>query len=232
ARAVACSWGTTSAYLRGQIVYRIAEMLEGRRLQFEAELEQQGLRKVAATAEVTAAIDRLVYYAGWSDKMQQIFSAVNPVSSSHFNFSVCEPTGVVAIIAPQDFGLLGLVSNIAPAVAAGNTCVVLASESYPLSAITFAEVLNSSDVPAGVVNILTGRRAELLTHFSSHMDVNAIIYCGDHADEICTVQKASAENVKRAILRRGVKWASPDSQSPYMMLDTQEIKTTWHPIGT
>lgn len=232
ARAATCAWGSASAYLRGQIMYRIAEILEGRRLQFEDELQQQGMRPAAATAEVTAAIDRLVYYAGWSDKMQQIFSAVNPVNSSHFNFSVCEPTGVVAIMAPRESGLLGLISNIAPAITAGNTCVVLASDAYPLTAITFAEVLNSSDVPGGVVNILTGRRAELLTHFSSHMDVNAVIYCGNDPQEICTVKKSSADNVKRAIVRRNVKWTSAEAQSPYTMLDTQETKTTWHPIGT
>jgi acyl-CoA reductase-like NAD-dependent aldehyde dehydrogenase len=231
ARDAAAPWSKASSYLRGQILYRIAEILEGRRDQFEAELVQQGARRAAAASEVTAAIDRLVYYAGWSDKMQQIFSAVNPVSSAHFNFSMCEATGVVAIIAPGESGLLGLVSNIAPAIVAGNSCVVLASSQFPLTSITFAEVLNSSDVPAGVVNILTGHRSDLLSHFASHMDVNALVYCGNDVKEIKAAQLASAENVKRAVIRRTTKWNHADAQSPYMILDTQEIKTTWHPIG-
>ena len=151
-------WSASSAYLRGQILYRIAEMLEGRSDQFVAELALQGLSKRKAKKEVESSIDRLIYYAGWSDKYQQIFSAVNPVSSSHFNFSVLEPTGVVSVIAPDDTSLLGLVSNIAPVIVGGNTCVVLASEALPLCAISFAEVLHASDVPGGVVNILTGFR--------------------------------------------------------------------------
>ncbi|HEY7741284.1 MAG TPA: aldehyde dehydrogenase family protein, partial [Steroidobacteraceae bacterium] len=156
ARGALAAWAGSSPYLRGQVLYRAAEMLEGRSAQFTAELVLQGVAKARAAAEVTAAIDRLVYYAGWADKYQQVFSTVNPVASSHFNFSVLEPTGVVAIIAPEKSGLLGLVSNVAPAVAGGNTCVVLASQSLPLSAISFAEVLQASDFPAGVINVLTG----------------------------------------------------------------------------
>ena len=177
ARNAQSSWAAASAYLRGQILYRIAEMLEGRREQFIAELVLQGVTKRKAEAEVDASTDRLIYYAGWSDKYQQIFSAVNPVASSHFNFSVLEPTGVVSILAPDDSGLLGLVSNIAPVIVGGNSCVVLASETLPLCAVSFAEVLHASDVPAGVVNILTGFREELTGQFASHMDVNAVIYC-------------------------------------------------------
>ena len=177
ARSAQSGWASSSAYLRGQILYRIAEMLEGRKEQFVAELADSGSTRRQGITEVERAIDRLIYYAGWSDKYQQIFSAVNPVSSSHFNFSVLEPTGVVAILAPESTGLLGLVANLAPAIVGGNTCVVLASESKPLPAISFAEVLHASDVPGGVVNVLTGFREELSGQFASHMDVNAVVFC-------------------------------------------------------
>lgn len=223
-------WASASAYLRGQILYRIAEMLEGRQDQFVAELVTQSSSKRAATREVLASIDRLIYYAGWSDKYQQIFSAVNPVSSSHFNFSVLEPTGVVSVIAPDDSGLLGLVSNIAPAIVGGNTCVVLASEQMPLCAVSFAEVLHVSDVPAGVVNILTGFRDELTGQFASHMDVNAIIVTD--AGVCKEVQVSAADNIKRVIARADTQWQSDLAQSPYLIQDTQEVKTTWHPIGS
>jgi acyl-CoA reductase-like NAD-dependent aldehyde dehydrogenase len=183
-------------------------------------------------SEVTAAIDRLVYYAGWADKYQQVFSAVNPVSTSHFNFSVLEPTGVVAIIAPESSGLLGLVSNVAPAVAGGNTCVVLASESLPLSAISFAEVLQASDFPPGVINVLTGLREELIEQFASHMDVNAVVYCDADAAAARKIQELAADNIKRVILRARGDWGSSAAQSPYAISDTQETKTTWHPIGS
>jgi acyl-CoA reductase-like NAD-dependent aldehyde dehydrogenase len=225
-------WSATTAYLRGQILYRIAEMLEGRSAQFVDELQVQGVGKRRARQEVEASIDRLIYYAGWSDKYQQIFSAVNPVSSSHFNFSVLEPTGVVSVLAPDDSGLLGLVSNIAPVIVGGNTAVVLASEHMPLCAVSFAEVLHASDVPAGVVNLLTGYREELQAQFASHMDVNAVIYCD--ADEAASteIESRAAENIKRVIDRAGVDWADGDSQSPYLIKQTQETKTTWHPIGS
>jgi len=230
ARKAFAGWSCTSAYLRGQILYRIAEMLEGRSEQFVAELVVQGESKRAAKKEVEAAIDRLIYYAGWSDKYQQIFSAVNPVSSSHFNFSVLEPTGVVSVIAPDDSGLLGLISNIAPVIVGGNTCVVLASEQLPLCAVSFAEVLHASDVPAGVVNILTGFRDELTGQFASHMDVNAVIVTD--ADVVKEVQISAAENIKRVIPRADTKWSSDEAQHPYLIQDTQEVKTTWHPIGS
>jgi acyl-CoA reductase-like NAD-dependent aldehyde dehydrogenase len=180
---------------------------------------------------VDACTDRIVYYAGWADKYQQIFSAVNPVSSSHFNFSVLEPTGVVAIIAPDDSGLLGLVSNVMPAIVGGNTCVVLASEALPLCAVSFAEVLHASDVPPGVVNILTGYRSELTTQFASHMDVNAIIYTDADLEVARNIQVEAAQNIKRVVARPGTKWEAEASQSPYLIQDTQETKTTWHPIG-
>jgi acyl-CoA reductase-like NAD-dependent aldehyde dehydrogenase len=231
ARNAVAKWSAASAYLRGQILYRIAEMLEGRREQFVAELVTQGISKRNAGREVDVCTDRLIYYAGWADKYQQIFSAVNPVSSSHFNFSVLEPTGVVAIIAPDKSGLLGLVSNVMPAIVGGNTCVVLASESLPLSAVSFAEVLHASDVPAGVVNILTGHRKELTTQFASHMDVNAIVYTDADQDVGRSIQVEAAQNLKRVIARTNVKWESDASQNPYLIQDTQETKTTWHPIG-
>ena len=230
ARKAFSGWASASAYLRGQILYRIAEMLEGRQEQFVAELVTQGSGKRAAQKEVLASIDRLIYYAGWSDKYQQIFSAVNPVSSSHFNFSMLEPTGVVSIIAPDESGLLGLVSNIAPAIVGGNTCVVLASERMPLCAVSFAEVLHVSDVPAGVVNILTGFRNELTDQFATHMDVNAIIVT--EANVCKDVQISAADNIKRVISRADTQWQSDTEQNPYLIQDTQELKTTWHPIGS
>lgn len=231
ARAAQAKWSKATAYNRGQILYRIAEMLEGRRAQFVEELEQQGASSADAQAEVNVSIDRLIYFAGWADKYQQIFSSVNPVASSHFNFSVLEPTGVVSILAPEETGLIGLVSSIAPVIVGGNTCVVLASASKPLSSVTFAEVLHSSDVPGGVVNILTGYRNELLGHFASHMDVNASIYCGDSEEELKTVQTNAVLNIKRVMNYSSKDWMSAEHESPYRILDAQEVKTTWHPIG-
>lgn len=232
ARGAFGGWSAASAYLRGQILYRIAEMLEGRSGQFVSELVLQGVSRRKAKKEVEASIDRLIYYAGWSDKYQQIFSAVNPVSSSHFNFSVLEPTGVVSVLAPDDSSLLGLVSNIAPIIVGGNTCVVLASEQLPLCAISFAEVLHASDVPGGVVNILTGYRDELTDQFASHMDVNAVVFCDDDSEVARNVQKKAADNVKRVLSRCDNEWATDAGQSPYLISETQETKTTWHPIGS
>ncbi len=231
ARAAQGKWASATAYLRGQILYRVAEMLEGRAGQFATELIQMGAEPDAARAEVACAIDRMVYYAGWCDKYQQVFSSVNPVASSHFNFSVPEPTGVVSVIAPESQGLAGLVSVTAPIIAGGNACVVLASNAQALSAITLAEVLHTSDLPGGVVNLLTGDRAELLEHFASHMDVNAAVYCGDDPDQIEKLRTAATDNRKRTITRTRKNWLADDAQSPYDILDTVEIKTTWHPIG-
>ncbi len=232
ARKAQPGWAKASAYLRGQILYRIAEMLEGRRDQFIAELSLQGIAHRTAEKEVDGSIDRLIYFAGWSDKYQQVFSSVNPVSSSHFNFSVLEPTGVVSILAPERSGLIGLISNIAPAIVGGNTCVVLASESLPLCAVSFAEVLHAADVPAGVVNILTGYRSELTEHFASHMDVNAVIYCDGDKKVAVVIQEAAAENIKHVVRRTKINWSDKTVQHPYLIRDTQEIKTVWHPIGT
>jgi acyl-CoA reductase-like NAD-dependent aldehyde dehydrogenase len=230
ARSAFGSWSSRAAFNRGQILYRIAEMLEGRRIQFIEEMMQQDQSKGKAEKELDLAIDRLIYYAGWCDKYQQIFSAVNPVASAHFNFSVPEPTGVVAIIAPQGDSLLGLVSLMAPVIAGGNTCVILASESKPLSAVTFAEVLHSSDLPGGVVNILTGKPSELSSWFVDHMDVNAVIYCEENEQVRKMIRERSATNLKRVSFYDNVNWASGDGQSPYFIMDTQEIKTTWHPV--
>ena len=232
ARKAQPGWAKASAYLRGQILYRIAEMLEGRRAQFIDELTLQGSTARQAEREVDMTVDRLIYFAGWADKYQQVFSAVNPVSSSHFNFSVLEPTGVVSMIAPDDSGLLGLVSNIAPAIVGGNTCVVLASESKPMCAVSFAEVLHASDVPGGVVNILTGYRDELTDHFASHMDVNTIVFSDRSRKTAKAVQELAAENIKRVVSRGRIDWTSSDAENPYLIRDTQEVKTTWHPIGT
>jgi acyl-CoA reductase-like NAD-dependent aldehyde dehydrogenase len=204
-------------------------MLEGRRTQFVEELVLQGITKAAAEKEVLQSIDRLVYYAGWCDKYSASFSSVNPVASSHFNFSVPEPTGIVSVIAPENSGLLGLVSVVAPIICGGNTCVVLASNSLPLSAVTFAEVLATSDLPGGVVNIITGTSKELHSHFSSHMDVNAIVNCRDNKDETKVIAENSSLNVKRSY-NWNKDWTKDESQDPYLILDLQEIKTTWHPI--
>jgi hypothetical protein len=223
-------WSAKAAFNRGQILYRIAEMLEGRKAQFIDELVKQDSTAKQAEEEVNTCIDRLIYYAGWCDKFQQVFGAVNPVASSHFNFSVPEPTGVVAIIAPQQTSLLGLVSVIAPVIAGGNTCIVLASETKPLCAVTFAEVLNSSDVSGGVVNILTGKPSELVKFFADHMDVNSIIYCEPDVETIKMIQEKASLNVKRVVLYDKIKWNTSEAETPYFIMDTQEIKTTWHPI--
>jgi len=205
-------------------------MLEGRKAQFIDELMQQDNSKAKAEKEVNLAIDRLIHYSGWCDKFQQLFSAVNPVASSHFNFSVPEPMGVVSIIAPQGDSLLGLVSVIAPVIAGGNTCIVLASETKPLCSVTFAEVLNSSDLPGGVVNILTGKVRELAEWFVTHMDVNATIYCENDSSVQQMMREKSAMNLKRIFFYDKIKWNTEEGQSPYFIMDTQEIKTTWHPV--
>ena len=184
-----------------------------------------------AENEINQSIDRLIYYAGWADKFQQVFSRVNPVSLPYFNFTLPEATGVVAAIAPDDTSLLGLVSIIAPVIAGGNSIVILASESRPLCSISFAEVLQTSDVPGGVINILTGYRSELIEHFSSHMDVNAIIYCGNNTDDKKLVEINAALNVKHVIQFPIQDWSNEQHQSPYHILKCQETKTIWHPIG-
>lgn len=231
ARAAQSSWASRSAYNRGQILYRIAEMLEARSAHFVDEMALSGVAASAAMNEVAQSVDRFLYYAGWCDKYQQVFSSVNPVASSHFNFSMLEPTGVVSILAPQDTALIGLVSTIAPTIAGGNTAIALSPRDLPLCAVTLGEVLATSDLPGGVVNLLTGDRAELLEHFASHMDVNACVYCGDEMNDVAVVRTKAAGNVKRVIHYDRADWMTADAQSPYFILDMQEVKTTWHPVG-
>ena len=229
ARKVQKSWQNKSSLNRGQVLYRVAEMLEGRKSQFIEELMMTGLSKLHAKNEVELSIDRLIYYAGWSDKFQQVFSSVNPVASNHFNFSLLQSVGVVSVISPNEYSLLGMISVIAPIIVGGNTCVILSSEKNPMVGISFAEVLNTSDVPAGVVNILTGKRKELLSHFASHKDVNAIIYCGDNNQEIKEIQHLSSENLKRVKIYKHKNWDHNVSQSPFFIETCQELKTIWHP---
>ena len=223
-------WSNKTAYNRSQILYRIAEMLEGRKAQFIDELMQMGSTKKQAEEEVFTSIDRLIYYAGWADKYQQISSSVNPVSGAFFNFTVLEPTGVVTAIAPEENGLIGLVSVIAPIIVSGNSCIVLASESKALCSVSFAEVINSSDVPGGVINILTGNAEELIPHFSTHMDVNSMLYCGDDKKSIQLIKENSAINLKRIVIKKDIDWMKDEAESPYFITKFTEVKTTWHPI--
>jgi len=232
ARKVQSGWAGRSAYNRGQILYRMAEMMEGRRDQFIAELEHTVSSKRRAENEVDLAIDRLVHYAGWTDKYSALFSTVNPVASPHFNFSIPEPTGVVGIVAPDEQPLAALISLIAPVIAGGNTCVVLASEKFGSVACTLAEVIHSSDVPGGVVNMLTGFRADLVPHLAGHMDVNAVLCAADDPDQKKVIQEKAHLNVKRVHFYEGTDWMKDDAQSPYYIIDFQEFKTTWHPVGT
>ena len=221
-------WQERTAFNRGQVLYRIAEMLEGRRAQFVEELMLEDYTKKEAQTEVDNSIDRIVYYAGWCDKFNQVASSVNPVSSSHFNFSSYEPMGVIGIMAIQSSGLLGLVSMLMPVIAGGNSCVIIASEAKPLCAVTLAEVLNSSDVPGGVVNILTGSIAELWSPLSSHMDVNGIAM--DKLNKyVSEVQLASVDNLKRVRIYSN-DFSLVREQGIQFITDFQELKTTWHPI--
>lgn len=230
ARNAQAGWASKTALNKSQIIYRLAEVLEGRKNQILEELILQGITHSKAKQEVITAIDRIIYYAGWADKYTQIFSTVNPVASSHFNFSLPEPMGVVSLIAPNQSSFLGLISTILPIIVSGNTCVVLASENYPLSAVTFAEILATSDFPAGVVNIITGTEKELVEYFADHMDVNAIIYCRNSKDYKKKIQELSALNVKRTLFWDKYNWYKDNAQSPYLIMDTCETKTTWHPI--
>ncbi len=230
ARGAVGGWSGRSAFNRSQILYRIGEMLEGRSAQFVHELVLHGATQEQAEAEVAAAIDRWIHYAGWCDKYQALFSSVNPTNTSHFNFSVYEPTGVVGIMSGGTNGLLELVSLIAPVIAGGNTCVVVASEKHPLTAVTFTEVLATSDLPGGVVNLLTGFRSELLKPLVTHMDVNAVVVADASKEERTMLDSEATCNLKRVVCPKVKDWSSDEAQSPYFILDTQEVKTTWHPI--
>jgi acyl-CoA reductase-like NAD-dependent aldehyde dehydrogenase len=223
-----------SPYLRGQILYRAAEMMEMRRHDLEQELDRSGRASVPASharREVTAAIDRLVYYAGWTDKFAQILGSVNPVASSHFNFTIPEPTGVVVALCPDEPALLGLVSIVAPIVAGGNTVIALASTSNALPALTFSEIIATSDFPPGVINILAGDRAELAPHFASHKDVNAIVDASGDEKIGAELQSGTAINLKRYHRRADVDYLKANAENPYWIIDTTEMKTAWHPIG-
>jgi acyl-CoA reductase-like NAD-dependent aldehyde dehydrogenase len=226
ARAAVRGWSGATAYNRGQVLYRIAEMLDGRREQFAAELG--GGRR--ALSEVDAAIDRWVWYAGWSDKIAQVYGGANPVAGPYFNLSAPEPTGVVGVVAPAEPALLGLVSVVAPAIVTGNAVVALASETHPLPAITLAEVLATSDLPGGVVNLLTGRVAETAPWLASHMDVNAIDLAGVADAGLATdLEVAAAENLKRVLRAGRVDWTAEPGID--RMVAFLEIKTVWHPKG-
>lgn len=234
ARKAVGGWGAKTAYNRGQILYRIAEVCESRAAELADELRKQGSAAADARREVEAVIDRWIHYAGWSDKYTQLFGSVNPVAGPYYNFTVPEPTGVVGIIAPEKPALLGLVSRIAPAIVGGNTVVAVASEKHPLAAVTMGEVFETSDVPAGVINILSGIKSELVPWMAAHMDVNAIDTTGVDVQAIPTVQKTAAENVKRVVHfdAASIGWDDPRrAQGPYAIFDFQESKTVWHPIG-
>jgi acyl-CoA reductase-like NAD-dependent aldehyde dehydrogenase len=230
ARAAVPEWSGVTAYTRGQVLYRVAEMLEGRRGQFAAEVAAaDGLAATAALAQVDDAIDRWVYYAGWADKYAQVSGATNPVAGPYFSFSLPEPTGVVGVFAPQDSSLLGLVSVLAPVLATGNTAVVVASQSRPLPAISFSEVLATSDLPGGVVNLLTGFTAELAPWLAGHRDVNALDLTGIEEAARTALQVSAADNLKRVFVPRSMDWAAEPGTSRIRAF--VEIKTVWHPVG-
>lgn len=229
ARSAQGKWSGATAYNRGQVLYRVAELMEGRAAQFAQELfSAERISEAQAERTVSLAIDRWVWYAGWADKVTQVAGAANPVAGPYFNFSVPEPSGVVGVLAPAESGLLGLVSVVAPVITTGNACVVIASERYPLAAITLSEVLATSDVPGGVVNLLTGRTTELGPVLAGHFDVNAIDLTGAAAGDRAELERAAAASVKRTF------WAEEDWReppTPRRMLAFLETKTVWHPIG-
>ncbi|MGW7274339.1 aldehyde dehydrogenase family protein [Streptomyces sp. NPDC054864] len=232
ARKAQGSWAGKTAYLRGQILYRVAEMLEGRKDQFVREVaDAEGLSKSKAAAIVDAAIDRWVWYAGWTDKIAQIVGGGNPVAGPFFNLSSPEPTGVVTVVAPQKSSFLGLVSVIAPVIATGNTAVVIASENSPLPALSLGEVLATSDLPGGVVNILSGRTAEIAPSLAAHQDVNAIDLAGVEDETLAKeLEVAAADNLKRVVRPQPVDWsADPGTHRLTAFLET---KTVWHPTGS
>ncbi|POX54530.1 aldehyde dehydrogenase [Streptomyces sp. Ru72] len=225
------AWSGATAYNRGQVLYRVAEMLEGRREQFVREVaDAEGLSKSKAAAVVDATIDRWVWYAGWTDKIAQVIGGANPVAGPYFNLSSPEPTGVVAVLAPQESSFLGLVSVVAPVIATGNTAIVVASEKAPLPALSLGEVLATSDVPGGVVNVLSGRTAEIAAPLAAHQDVNAIDLAG--ADEVLAkeLEIAAADNLKRVLRPQAVDYfETPGIERMTAFLET---KTVWHPTGS
>jgi acyl-CoA reductase-like NAD-dependent aldehyde dehydrogenase len=233
ARKAQPGWAAATAYNRGQVLYRVAEILEGRRAQFADEVAAvEGLTPKQATAQVDAAIDRWVWYAGWSDKYQAVHSTANPVAGPYFDLSVPEPTGVVAALAPQGSSLLGLAAVVAPIVVSGNTVVVVASQDRPLPAITLGEVLATSDVPGGVINVLTGHTDELAPVLASHLDVNAMDLTGWAGRDVTELEVAAAENIKRLVQAEAAEpdWTQPP-HGPRRILAFCETKTVWHPKG-
>ncbi len=233
ARSALPGWSSATAYNRGQVLYRVAELMEGRTDQFVAELFDSGAcdSEDQAGREVSAAIDRWVWYAGWSDKVSSVMGGANPVAGPYFDFTVPEPVGVVGLVAPEEPALLGLVSVLAPAIVSGNAAVLVASEERPLPAVTLSEVLATSDVPGGVVNLLTGSKQELLPWLAAHMDVNAIDLAGAPEDMVASLEDAAADNVKRTVRSAAADWFDESAQSPYAVTALMEMKTVWHPMG-
>ena len=225
ARSAQAGWADRTAYNRGQVLYRVAEVMESRRAEFTSVLTDMGHSSGAATAEMDRSIDRWVWYAGWADKLHHVLGTVNPVVGPYFNFTFPEPTGVVVVAAPDDPPLLGLLSRIAPVIVSGNTAVVISGATSTLAAVTLGEVLATSDVPGGVVNILTGDKAELLPWALGHMDVNSVDLTGAPDGLEDEAVATAADNVKRIVR------ADPAGASPYMIGDFLEMKTVWHPIG-
>ncbi|GGS19187.1 aldehyde dehydrogenase [Streptomyces humidus] len=224
-------WSGATAYNRGQVLYRVAELLEGRRAQFADEVRAaEGLTRKDAAAVVDAAVDRLVWYAGWADKITQITGAANPVAGPYFNLSTSEPTGVVCALAPRESSLLGLISVVAPVVITGNTAVVAASETGPLPAVSLGEVLATSDVPGGVVNVLTGRTAEIAPALAAHMDVNGLDLAGAPGDLARELETAATHNLKRVLRPCAEDWAAEPGLT--RLTHWLETKTVWHPVGT
>jgi len=234
ARAAFEGWRKKSAYLRGQILYRAAEMLQNRAGELVAEIARStNVSRNRAQREVRLTIDRLVYFAGWTDKYSQIFGSVNPVASSHFNFTIPDPSGVIAVLAPDEPALAALISLVAPVILSGNSAVVVASERYPLPAATFSEILATSDLPGGVVNLLTGKRSDLISHIAGHMDVNAIVDGAGVPEASAKLQAGTALNLKRYAKHSLTpeEWFSVKAEDPYWILEAVEFKTAWHPIG-
>ena len=225
ARSAQAGWADRTAYNRGQVLYRVVEVMESRRAEFTSVLTDMGHSSGAATAEMDRSIDRWVWYAGWADKLHHVLGTVNPVVGPYFNFTFPEPTGVVVVAAPDDQPLLGLLSRIAPVIVSGNTAVVISGATSTLAAVTLGEVLATSDVPGGVVNILTGDKAELLPWALGHMDVNSVDLTGAPDGLEDEAVATAADNVKRIVR------ADPAGASPYMIGDFLEMKTVWHPIG-
>lgn len=231
ARAAQGKWAGQSGYLRGQILYRMAEMMESRVPAFETALRGSGAPAAAARREVRATIDRIVHFAGWSDKYQALLSSVNPVASSYFDFSLPEPTGVVGVVAPERPALLGLVSHVLPVIVSGNSCVVLLGEGDPIPGLEWAEVLATSDLPGGVVNLLSGPRSETLPHLARHMDVNALALAGLPREVEIETRKDAAVNVKRVTSYALADYSAANTEKLDLIRAFTETKTTWHPVG-